>query len=118
VTSHGTQLPPPLREIINALRDIVSPKTFSIHDMKAFLDLLAMIEWYRLDYTKRVSDTLTWNLYYNTHLDPDVLTLRTEEENIFANIMRVQTGLREVFMVIISRCCLIVSRRSNPVEQL
>ncbi|KIK09871.1 hypothetical protein K443DRAFT_81708 [Laccaria amethystina LaAM-08-1] len=66
-----------------------------------------MIEWYRLDYTKRVSDTLTWNLYYNTHLDPDVLTLRTEEENIFANIMRVQTGLREVFMIIISRCCLI-----------
>lgn len=113
------QLPPPgLSEIINALRDIVSPKTFSIHDMKAFLDLLAMIEWYRLDYTKRVSDTLTWNVFYNTHLDPDVLTLRVEEEKLFTNILRVQTGLREVFMVIISRCCLIVSRRSNPVEQL
>jgi hypothetical protein len=96
----------PVVIFIYAIRNILYPN-FLIELIPDFLDLLTMVEFYRIRVTEEASNALAWNEFYkNTH---DARTLEVEDEQSLSQLQDTQREMREIFMQIVAECCLIVS---------
>lgn len=98
----------PLAVFIYAIKDILYP-TFLIELIPDILDLLTMVEFYRLRATEEASKALTWNDYYKTAENTNAHTLEIEDELFFNHLQNTQEEMRKIFMQIVAECCLIVS---------
>ncbi|KAF8160851.1 hypothetical protein B0H34DRAFT_795709 [Crassisporium funariophilum] len=97
---------PPFHVFAYAIKSIVYP-TFRIDLIPEFLELLTMIEFYRLRVTDKASIALTWNEYYKDNETQDIHTLKEEDEEYFQYLQDTQVDQRKVFMQIISEYCTI-----------
>jgi hypothetical protein len=97
---------PPIAIFIYAINDILYPN-FLIEFIPEFLDLLTMVEFYRIKVTEEASKTLAWNDFYkNTQ---DALTLEVKDENDLSDLQDTQDDMRKIFMQIVADCCFLVS---------
>jgi hypothetical protein len=108
VSNEETALAPvlPIVIFIYAIKNILYP-TFLIELIPDLLDLITMVEFYRIRLTEEASNALTWNEFYkNTQ---DALTLKVEDEDFLNHLQDTQDEMRKIFMQIVAECCLIVS---------
>ena len=96
----------PLVIFIYAIKNILYPK-FLIELIPDFLDLLTMVEFYRIRVTEEASNTLAWNDFYKTH--ESIRRLEVEDEGFLMHLQDTQEEMRKIFMQIVAECCLIVS---------
>ncbi|KAF8813754.1 hypothetical protein BYT27DRAFT_7157576 [Phlegmacium glaucopus] len=105
-SNEKTVLPPvlPLVVFVYAIKNIIYPK-FLIELIPDFLDLLTMVEFYRIQATEEASTALTWNNFYKTEKGPR--TLEVQDEEFLSHLQDTQEGMRKIFMQIVAECCLI-----------
>ena len=97
---------PPVAILIYAINDILYPN-FLIESIPEFLDLLTMVEFYRIQMTEEASKALAWNDFYKN--TKEVLTLEDEDENFLNDLQDTQDDMRRIFMQIVAECCFRVS---------
>jgi hypothetical protein len=97
---------PPIVIFIYGINDILYPN-FLIDFIPEFLDLLTMIEFYRIRVTEEASNALAWNDFYKNA--KDVRTLEAEDEVFLRHLQDTQDDMRRIFMEIVAECCFIVS---------
>ena len=97
---------PPVAILIYAINDILYPN-FLIEFIPEFLDLLTMVEFYRIQMTEEASKALAWNDFYKN--TKEVLTLKDEDEIFLNDLQDTQDDLRKIFMQIVDECCFRVS---------
>ena len=96
----------PIVIFIYAIKNILYPN-FLIELIPDFLDLLTMVEFYRIRVTEEASDALTWNDFYkNTQ---GARTLEVEDEDFLYHFQDTKDEMRKIFMQIVAECCFIVS---------
>ena len=96
----------PIVIFIYAIKNILYPN-FLIELIPDFLDLLTMVEFYRIQVTEEASNALAWNdLYKNTK---GAHTLEVEDEDFLNRLQETQDVMRKIFMQIVAECCFIVS---------
>lgn len=96
----------PIAIFIYAINDILYP-TFLIEFIPEFLDLLTMVEFYRIRVTEEASNALAWNEFYKSN--KDARTLEVEDEVFLNHLQDTQDVMRKIFMQIVAECCFIVS---------
>ena len=96
---------PPIVIFIYAIRNILYPN-FLIELIPDFLDLLTMVEFYRIRVTEEASDALAWNDFYK--YTKDARTLEVEDEGFLRRLQDTQEVMRKIFMQIVAECCFIV----------
>ena len=103
-----TALPPvlPIVIFVYAIKNILYPD-FLIELIPDLLDLLTMVEFYRIRMTEEASNALAWNDFYKNA--QDARTLEVEDENFLTHFQDTQDEMRKIFMQIVAECCLIVS---------
>lgn len=98
----------PIVIFIYAIKNILYPN-FLIELIPDFLDLLTMVEFYRIRATEEASTALAWNDYYKNTKDVDARTLEVEDEKFLSHLQDTQEVMRKIFMQIVAECCFIVS---------
>lgn len=108
VSNEETALAPvlPIVIFIYAIKNILYPN-FLIELIPDFLDLITMVEFYRIRLTEEASNALTWNEFYKNAQDAH--TLEVEDEKFLNHLQDTQDEMRQIFMQIVAECCLIVS---------
>lgn len=96
----------PIVIFIYAIKNILYPN-FLIELIPDFLDLLTMVEFYRIRVTEEASNALAWNDFYKN--TKDAHTLEVEDEDFLSHLQDTQDVMRKIFMQIIAECCFIVS---------
>lgn len=96
----------PIVIFIYAIKNILYPN-FLIELIPDFLDLLTMVEFYRIRVTEEASNALIWNDYYKN--TKDTRTLDVEDENFLNHLQNTRNDMRKIFMQIVAECCFIVS---------
>lgn len=97
---------PPIVIFIYAINGILYPN-FLIEFIPEFLDLLTMVEFYRIRVTEEASTALAWNDFYKD--SKDARTLEAEDEKFLSHLQDTQDVMRKIFMQIVAECCFIVS---------
>jgi hypothetical protein len=100
---------PPVDVIIYAARNILYP-SFLYSDIPELLDLLSIVEFYRLRVIEVARNASLWNNYYKTSKETDRDILTREEEKILKRLTkesRIQAQ-RYVYRTLISQCCQLV----------
>ena len=98
--------PVPIIVFIYAIKNILYPN-FLIELIPDFLDLLTMVEFYRIRVTEEASNALAWNDFYKN--TKDTCTLEIEDEGFLSHLQDTQDVMRKIFMQIVAECCFIVS---------
>lgn len=96
----------PIAVFIYAIKNILYPN-FLIELIPDFLDLLTMVEFYRIRATEEASNALAWNDFYKDN--KDTCTLEVEDEVFLNHLQETQDDMRKIFMQIVAECCFIVS---------
>ena len=107
-SNEDTALAPvlPIVIFIYAIKNILYPN-FLIELIPDFLDLLTMVEFYRIRVTEEASNALAWNDFYKNA--KDARTLEVEDEDFLSHLQETQDDMRKIFMQIVAECCFIVS---------
>ena len=95
----------PVVIFIYAINDILYPD-FLIEFIPEFLDLLTMVEFYRIRATEEASNALAWNNFYKN--TKDARTLEVIDEDFLIHLEDTQDDMRKIFMQIVAECCFIV----------
>ena len=96
----------PISIFIYAINAILYPN-FLIEFIPEFLDLLTMVEFYRIRVTEEAGNALAWNYFYKDV--KDARTLEVEDEKFLSHLQDTRDVMREIFMQIVAECCFIVS---------
>jgi len=94
----------PLAVFIYAIKNILYP-TFLIELIPDFLDLLTMVEFYRIRVTEVASNALEWNDFYKSK--KVTRTLEVQDETFLNHLRDTQDEMRQIFMRIVAECCII-----------
>ena len=96
----------PIVIFIYAINNILYPD-FLTEFIPEFLDLLTMVEFYRIRVTEEASSALAWNDFYKKA--KNARTLEDEDERFLNHLQDTQDVMRKIFMQIVAECCFIVS---------
>lgn len=105
----------PIVVFIYAIKNILYP-SFLIELIPDFIDLLTMVEFYRIRATEEASKALTWNDFYKDI--QSIRTLEAQDERFLSHLLDTQEEMRKIFMQIVAECCLIVSTCTHGILPL
>jgi hypothetical protein len=113
---HGGQLHdriPPLDIVVYTLKSILylpGPKLVS-----ELLHLVSMVEYYRIEVTRKASDALVFNTYYKDNPDPQQhhQLLDGKVEEYYTHLTDTQGTLRKIFIEIVVECCVTASHEMS-----
>lgn len=96
----------PLVVFVYAIKNILYP-TFLIKLIPDFLDILTMVEFYRIRATEEASTALAWDDFYKA--DESTRALEVKDKDYLNHLQDTQKEMRQIFMQIVAECCFLVS---------
>jgi len=107
---HGGQFRdriPPLDIVIFTLKSILYLPGQKL--VSELLHLISMVEYYRIEVTRKASRVLVFNTYYKENPGPKYQLLDEKVEEFYTHLTDTQDTLRTMFMEIVVECCVTVS---------